>query len=98
MNKTQRNRKLVAQNKRNRIINRRYTSTAKTLFKLFLAKILLLKESSPEQKEKLKKEIVMVINNLFSILDKATKKQVIHKNTAARKKSRISKLSSSVQY
>ena len=98
MNKTQRNRKLVAQNKRNRIINRRYTSTAKTLFKLFLAKILLFKESSPEQKEKLKKEIVMVINNLFSILDKATKKQVIHKNTAARKKSRISKLSSSVQY
>ena len=98
MNKTQRNRKLVAQNKRNRMINRRYTSTAKTLFKLFLAKIALFKTSAPEQKETLKKEIVMVINNLFSILDKATKKQVIHKNTAARKKSRISKLSSSMQY
>jgi hypothetical protein len=31
MNKKQRNRKIVSQNKRNRIINRRYTSTIKTL-------------------------------------------------------------------
>lgn len=98
MNKKQRNRKLVAQNKRNRIINRRYTSTAKTLFKLFLAKTLIFKNAAPEQKENIKKEIIVIINNLFSILDKATKKQVLHKNTVARKKSRISKLSSSIQY
>ena len=40
MNKKQRNRKLVTQNKRNRLINRRYTSTIKTLSKLFTTKII----------------------------------------------------------
>lgn len=39
MNKKQRNRKLVLQNKRNRMINRRYTSTIKTLSKLFTKKL-----------------------------------------------------------
>jgi ribosomal protein S20 len=39
MNKKQRNRKTVAQNKRNRVMNRRYTSTIKTLSKIFLRKI-----------------------------------------------------------
>ena len=39
MNKKQRNRKVVTQNKRNRLINRRYTSTIKTLSKLFTSKI-----------------------------------------------------------
>ena len=96
MNKKQRNRKLVAQNKRNRIINRRYTSTAKTLFKLFLAKTLSFKNAEAQQKLIIKQEIIIIINNLFSILDKATKKQILHKNTVARKKSRIFKLSSSV--
>ena len=32
------------------------------------------------------------MNNLSSILDKAVKKQVIHKNNAARKKSNLHKL------
>ena len=39
MTKKQRNRKLVTQNKRNRIINRRYISTIKTLTKLFNIKL-----------------------------------------------------------
>ena len=39
MNKKQRNRKTVTQNNRNRIINRRYRSTMKSLSKLFLAKV-----------------------------------------------------------
>jgi len=38
MNKKQKNRKQVTQNKRNRIINKRYVSTIKTLVKLFLNK------------------------------------------------------------
>ena len=37
--KKQRNRKLVKQNRRNRIVNKRYTSTIKTLSKLFTHKI-----------------------------------------------------------
>lgn len=76
MNKKQRNRKTIAQNKRNRMINRRYLSTIKTLFKLFLL--------GKEKSEKL-----VFIPKLNSIIDKAIKKNVIHKNTGARKKARI---------
>jgi len=89
MNKKQRNRKLVAQNKRNRIINRRYSSTIKTLFKLFTFKIKTVKADSIEKDSK---EIKVVVNNLYSVIDKAIKKDVIHKNNAARKKSRISRI------
>ena len=51
MNKKQRNRKLVTQNKRNRLINRRYTSTIKTLSKLFTTKIKNLKTSTTSSTE-----------------------------------------------
>jgi len=93
MNKKQRNRKLVSQNKRNRMINRRYTSTIKTLLKLFLLKIKVgAIETNTDEKTKIKTESIKLSQNLSSIIDKAVKKGVIHKNTAARKKSRISKL------
>jgi small subunit ribosomal protein S20 len=79
MSKKQRNRKTIAQNKRNRMINRRYISTIKTFFKLLNL-----------SKDKNEKE--SLLPKLNSIIDKAVKKNVIHKNTAARKKSRISRL------
>lgn len=98
MNKKQRNRKIVAQNKRNRLINRRYTSTIKTLFKLLVFKTKSLKNTTVEiadpGKEKL--EVKNLVNKLYSVIDKAIKKTVIHKNTAARKKSRISRISSNI--
>jgi small subunit ribosomal protein S20 len=97
MNKKQRNRKLVSQNKRNRIINRRYTSTIKTLSKLFLSKVKIINnEQTSDIKSQLKKESLGLIKNLYSIIDKAVKKGVIHKNTAARKKSRFGKISANV--
>jgi len=97
MNKKQRNRKLVSQNKRNRIINRRYTSTIKTLSKLFLSKVKVLStETTSDIKSQLKKESLGLIKSLYSIIDKAVKKGVIHKNTAARKKSRFGKISANV--
>jgi len=97
MNKKQRNRKLVSQNKRNRIINRRYTSTIKTLSKLFLNKVKIINnEQTSDIKSQLKKESLGLIKNLYSIIDKAVKKGVIHKNTAARKKSRFGKISANV--
>jgi len=97
MNKKQRNRKIVSQNKRNRIVNRRYTSTIKTLSKLFLNKIKILNnEQTSDLKSQLKKESLGLIKNLYSIIDKAVKKGVIHKNTAARKKSRFGKISANV--
>jgi small subunit ribosomal protein S20 len=97
MNKAQKNRKLLVQNKRNRMINRRYTSTIKTLSKLCLLKK---KECELKtdllMKEEGKKEIFSLVNRLYSIIDKATKKAVIHKNTASRKKARFGKLFSSL--
>lgn len=91
MNKKQRNRKIVKQNKRNRIINRRYSSTIKTLSKLFLTKVKNLSIEG-EEKTKIKAETKNILQNLYSIIDKAVKKGVIHKNTGARKKSRVGKI------
>jgi small subunit ribosomal protein S20 len=83
MNKKQRNRKIVTQNNRNRLINRRYTSTIKTLSKIFWKKI--------KQKET-KIDIEKIVNNLYSIFDKAVQKRIVHKNTAARKKSKVAQI------
>lgn len=90
MNKKQRNRKLVKQNKRNRIINRRYTSTIKTLSKLFISTMK--NDNTNSSNSELKTQLLKVTQNLYSIIDKAVKKGVLHRNTAARKKSRIGKL------
>ena len=92
MNKKQRNRKLVTQNKRNRMINRRYTSTIKTLSKLFFAKVKSAETGAEGEKEKSKLETKKLVNKVYSIIDKAVKKGVVHKNTAARRKSRIGKI------
>jgi len=97
MNKKQRNRKLVTQNNRNRIINKRYTSTIKTLSKLFINKIKSIKDSS-EDKKILKEQSLNIVKNLYSIIDKAVKKGILHKNTASRKKSTIGKLYFQIQY
>ena len=97
MSKKQENKKLIKQNKRNRIINKRYTSTIKTLKKLFLMKIkIIATEELETEKNKLKQETTLVLQNLYSIIDKAVKKNVIHKNTAARKKSIVGKLFSKI--
>lgn len=93
MNKKQRNRKLVAQNKRNRIINRRYTSTIKSLSKMFFLKLKIFEKEKTENTQfQLKAETQTILKNFYSIVDKAVKKNVIHQNTASRKKSRVGKL------
>lgn len=93
MNKKQKNRKLVSQNKRNRMINRRYSSTVKNLLKLLKVKSKLYSTiDNVEEKSGLKSEIIQLTNSCFSILDKAVKKNVIHKNNASRKKSKISRI------
>jgi small subunit ribosomal protein S20 len=96
MNKKQRNRKTVTQNNRNRIVNRRYRSTMKSLSKLFLAKVKTLKTSDDATNDNVKLEIKTVTNSLFSIIDKSVKKGVIHKNNAARRKSAISSISNNL--
>jgi small subunit ribosomal protein S20 len=90
MNKKQKNRKLVKQNKRNRIVNRRYVSTIKNLFKLIKNKLKILSSNLEIESEKeLKLELKNLMNSIYSIIDKSVKKNVLHKNNAARKKSTI---------
>lgn len=97
MNKKQRNRKTVIQNKRNRMINRRYSSTVHSLSKLFINKVKTINLTEDlEIKKNLKVETKIVMNKLFSIIDKAVKKGVIHKNNAARRKSTISAISNNL--
>lgn len=92
MNKKQRNRKIVKQNNRNRMINRRYISTIKTLSKLLIKNIKNLSLTSDSSAFLIEKSTIeKILNNLYSILDKAVKKGVVHKNTAARKKARVMK-------
>jgi len=90
MNKKQRNRKLVTQNKRNKLVNRRYTSTIKTFSKLIAKKVKTLKEEvKNEEKIKIKTETEQLVNKVFSLLDKAVKKKAMHKNTASRRKTKL---------
>lgn len=78
--------KRIKTNKRNRFQNRFYKSSVKTLIKGFLKDIKIYKVSkNPEIEEKLKKNL----GSVYSLIDKGTKKNIFHKNTAARKKSRL---------
>jgi ribosomal protein S20 len=45
-----------------------------------------------EKETNLKKDTLKIVSKIYSIVDKAVKKNVIHKNTASRKKSNIGKL------
>lgn len=72
--------------KRNRLRNRSYKSSVRTLIKTFFQNLELYKTSqNPEEKEKLK----TVLNSIYSLIDKGTKKNIFHRNAAARKKSKL---------
>ena len=83
-NKSSQKRILI--NKRNRIQNRFFKSSVKTLTKVFFNNLERYKTSkNPKDKEKAK----IVLNSVYSLIDKGSKKNVFHKNTAARKKSKL---------
>ena len=72
--------------KRNRLRNRFYKSSVRTLIKVFIKDLEVYKISKNlEEKEQLQKSL----NLVYSLIDKATKKKVFHKNSAARKKSKL---------
>jgi small subunit ribosomal protein S20 len=72
--------------KRNRLQNRFYKSSVQTLVKRLLKNLELYKSvKNSENKKKLKESL----NLTYSIIDKASKKKLFHKNTAARKKSKL---------
>lgn len=78
--------KRIQINKRNQLQNRFYKSSVRTLTKGFFKDLEIYKNSQdPDIKEKLKKSL----SSIYSLIDKGTKKNIFHKNTAARKKSRL---------
>lgn len=73
-------------NERDRLRNRFYKSSVRTLIKTFFKDLEIYKISrSPKDKEKLQK----ILSSVYSLIDKGTKKNVFHKNAAARKKSKL---------
>lgn len=73
-------------NQRDRLRNRFYKSSVKTLIKTFFKELEIYKTSkNPEDKEKIQK----VLSLVYSLIDKGTKKNVFHKNAAARKKAKL---------
>ena len=78
--------KRIRTNERNHFQNRFYKSSVRTLTKKFLKDLEVYKESkTPEQKEKLTK----MLGSVYSLIDKGTKRNVFHRNTAARKKAQL---------
>ena len=71
---------------RNRLINKSYKSTVRTLTKKTLDCCDKYKKDPNEDNIKLVKSS---LNKTFSLIDKAVKKNVLHKNTGANKKSKI---------
>jgi small subunit ribosomal protein S20 len=78
--------KRIEINKRNRVINKYYKTSVRTLIKLFFKNLEVYKDSqNVEDKEKLKE----ILSSIYSLMDKGTKKHIFHKNTAARKKAKL---------
>jgi len=86
-NKSAKKRILIS--KRNNLQNRFYKSSVKTLTKRFLKDLEVYKTS----KDSTDKEKVQIgLNSIYSLIDKGLKKNVYHKNTAARKKAKLAAL------
>ena len=78
--------KRIRINERNRLQNRLYKSSVRTLIKAFFKDLETYKISQNlEDKENVKK----VLSSVYSLIDKGTKKNVFHKNAAARKKAKL---------
>ena len=71
---------------RNRLINKSYKSTVRTLTKKTLENCEKYKKNPSEDNKNL---IKANLNKAYSLIDKAVKQNVFHKNNGANKKSRI---------
>ena len=78
--------KRIGTNERNRLQNRYYKTSVRTLTKLFFKK---LEVSKNEPINESKTKLTTILSSVYSFLDKGTKKNIFHKNTAARKKSKL---------
>ena len=71
---------------RNRLINKSYKSTVRTLTKKTLENC---ENYNKDPNEDNKNLVISSLNKAFSLIDKAVKKNVLHKNNGANKKSKI---------
>ncbi len=71
---------------RNRLINKSYKSTVKTLTKKTIENCEKYKKEPNKENENLVKTS---LNKVFSLIDKSVKKNILHKNNGANKKSKI---------
>ena len=71
---------------RNRLINKSYKSTVRTLTKKTLENCEKYKKEPNEENKNL---VNTSLNKAFSLIDKAVKKNVLHKNNGANRKSKI---------
>ena len=71
---------------RNRLINKSYKSTVKTWTKKTLENCEKYKKEPNEENKNL---VNTSLNKAFSLIDKAVKKNVLHKNNGANRKSKI---------
>lgn len=78
--------KRIRINERNRLENRFYKSSYRTLTKKFLIQLENYKISK-DPDDKIQAQILLSL--VYSLIDKSCKKNIIHKNTAARKKSQL---------
>lgn len=71
---------------RNRLRNRFYKSSVRTLIKTFFKNLESYKISqNPDERKKLQE----ILSSVYSLIDKGTKKNIFHKNAAARKKAKL---------
>ena len=86
-NKSAKKRILVAE--RNRQVNKSYKSTVRTLIKKTIVNCENYKKEPNSENQEL---INISLKKAYSLIDKAVKKNVLHKNNGANKKSRINNL------
>ena len=78
--------KRIQISERNRLVNKSYISTVRTLTKKTLENCKKYKKDPNDDNKILVKNS---LNKAFSLIDKAVKKNVLHKNNGANKKSKI---------
>ena len=79
-------RKRIKINTRNKLQNRYYKTSVRNLTRKFIKAC---ESASVKNAEFDTKELKTLLNAIYSILDKGTKRKVFHKNTAARQKTRL---------
>ena len=83
-NKSAKKRILITEKKR--LQNRFYKTSVRTLIKIY-SKNLEVYRNFPTLENK--KKLQNILNSTYSLIDKGRKKKVFHKNSAARKKSKM---------